>query len=53
MSGAAPFQGASPDIPNSIQAIDLGLGLENLHCRPRVRVRVRVTIRVRVRYDKY
>jgi len=27
------FQGAAPNIPNSLQAIDLGLGLENLHCR--------------------
>jgi len=41
------FQGAAPNIPNTLQAIDLGLGLENLHCRPSVRVRVRVTIRVR------
>jgi len=49
------FQGAAPKHPQFLTSFDLGLGLENLHCRPRVRVRirVRVTIRVRVRYDKY
>jgi len=43
------FKGAAANIPNSLQATDLGLELESSHCRPRVRVKPRV--RVRIRYD--
>jgi len=39
------FKGAAANIPNFIQAIDLRLGLETLHCRPRVTVRIRVRFR--------